>query len=601
MMSRLFVLFFSLAQILSVHSLYSLTDKAKKAHALMEEFDAMIQKAMHDYHVPGLSIGVVVDGSLIYAKGFGFRDLEKKLPVTKDTLFPIGSCSKAFTSFVMGSFVDEGFLSWDEPIVNICPDFRLSDPYATQHITMRDILSHRSGLPRHDFMWYNSEMTRNEVIQKLRYLEPSCCFRERYQYNNLMYLVAGHVAEELSGKAWEELVREKILQPLDMRRTNFSVKAMQEGSDFACPYIEKNDRLEKMKFRDISLIGPAGAINSSVEDLSHWMIMQLNGGVYHGTSCIRSSTLQEIHTPQVTIPGSPEVKESFLYSSGLGWLLASYRGQYVVSHDGVSDGFTSTVGILPKQGIGVVVLANRNLTSLPRFLFLQVVDRLLELPFLDHLQEGLETVRKNKYPFQEKKDDENHLRKKGTTPSHLLENFMGEYEHPGYGTVFVDLINGDLSLTFHGISCLLKHWHYDVFEMKEESEHTFFSREGTKLSFRNNMKGDVEELLIPFEPNVGDIVFKKKKESLQVSYLKQFVGLYEIYGYTVEMVIRNQALCAIIPGQPVYELIPSGQNEFLVQAMPGNTVRFVLDDDDQVQELVLIRPYGAFTAKPKKM
>lgn len=412
MINRCVVFLCFFLHILTLDSLYSLSDRAKRAQSVMEGFDATIEQALRDYHVPGLSVGIVVDGSLIYAKGFGFRDVEKKLPVTKDTLFAIGSCSKAFTSFVIGTLVDEGVLSWDQPIVNLCPDFRLFDPYATQHIAMRDILTHRSGLPRHDFMWYNSGRSRAEIFQKMRYLEPSCCFRERYQYNNLMYLVAGYVAEELTGKSWEELVRERILKPLEMHRTNFSVEDMQKENDFAVPYIEKNNRLEKMKFRNISLIGPAGAINSSTEELSHWMTMQLDGGVYKGMPRINVGALQEIHMPQMIIPGTPELKDCFFYSSALGWWVASYRGQYVLSHDGVSDGFTSTLGILPHQGVGIVVLANRNLTSLPRFLFLQILDRLLELPFCNWLQEGLETIQKNKQFSQENKAQEDLLRKR---------------------------------------------------------------------------------------------------------------------------------------------------------------------------------------------
>lgn len=581
----------------------SLSDKAKRAQAVMEGFDEIVEKALVDYQVPGLAIGVVVDGHLVYAKGFGYRDVEKKLPVTADTLFAIASCTKAFTSFAVGTLVDEGLLDWDQLVIDVLPEFRLYDQYATQNLTFRDLLTHRSGMPRHDFMWYNSMMTRAEVMHRIRYLEPSCDFRERYQYGNLMYLTAGYAMEQLTGKTWETLVTERILNPLDMKHTNFSVDEMQKESDFALPYREKNGQFKKMALRNISLIGPAASINSNVNDLSRWIQMQLNGGSFEKVPLISPATLQEMHTPQVIIPGAPESKESLIYAYGIGWGIASYRGQYFLSHDGGTDGFTSVVGIMPQKGVGVVVLANRNITSLPRFLSLQAVDRVLELPFIDWLKEGLDGILKSKETAKESMLKDDLLRKKGTAPSHSLEQFAGEYEHPGYGVVTIECVDGKLRGTFNGITGLLDHWHYDVFLISEEIQDTFFSREGTKITFRNNIKGDIDELIIPFEPKSSDIVFKRKIEEAHstIAYLRQFIGLYEIYGYTVEIAIRNHALCAVIPGQPLYELISSGaENEFIVKSMTGYTVRFLLSNEGKVEEVLLVQPYGAFSAKPKE-
>jgi CubicO group peptidase (beta-lactamase class C family) len=604
-MIRFFLLLFCAAiQVhASIFDWFSTTsEKAKRAQMVMEGFDEIAKRAMEDYEVPGLAIGIVVDGHLVYAKGFGYRDVEKKLPVTADTMFPIASCTKAFTAFIAGSLVDEGILSWDQMVIDVLPEFRLFDQYATQNLTMRDLLTHRSGMPRHDFMWYNSTMSRAEVIRRIRYLEPSCDLRERYQYGNLMYLTAGYAMEQLAGKSWEAMVSEKILSPLKMKRTNFSVEEMQKDKDFAYPYREKNGQIKRMPFRDVSLVGPAASINSSVNDISHWIQMQLAGGIYEGTPMISPATLQEMHTPQVIIPGAPESKESLIYAYGIGWGISSYRGQYFLSHDGGIDGFTSVVGILPHKGIGVVVLANRNLTSLPRFLSLQAIDRVLELPQIDWLKEGLDGIKKSKESAQENKKKEDFQRKKGTTPSHPLEQYAGAYEHPGYGIVKIECVEGKLRSTFNGIASALEHWHYDVFEVGEESQDTLISREGTKIAFRNDVRGEIEDLVIPFEPNAGDIVFRKKVEAAHstLSYLRQFIGLYEIYGYTVEIVIRNHALCAVIPGQPLYELVPTGaDNEFNVKSMTGYTVRFILKEG-KVDEVLLVQPYGAFTAKPKR-
>lgn len=578
-----------------------LSEKARRAQTLMEGFDAIVEKTLGDYQIPGVAVAVVVDDHIIYSKGFGYRDLERKLPVTPETIFPIGSCTKAFTAYVIASLIDEGLLHWDDRVIDIYPDFRLFDPYATQNVTMRDLLTHRSGMPRHDFMWYNSDLSRAEVMRRLRFLEPSCNIRERYQYNNLMYLVAGCAIEELSGQSWEELVQERILQRLEMKNTSFTLEEMKKSGDFAYPYIEKNGKMERMDFRDISLIGPAGSMQSNLPDLCHWVQMQLMEGRYKGLSQMNPALIQEMQSPQVIIPGAPETKESFIYAYGMGWTIASYRGQYYLNHDGISDGFTSTIGLLPQQGIGVIVLCNRNFSAFPRLLSLQIIDRILALPFIDWMKDSLDGVQKTQIP----RDDvpkEDLLRKKGTTTSHPLEDFVGFYEHPGYGIASVQLINGELLITHHGITSALEHWHYDVFAIKNHDQHTIFSREGSKMTFRNNLKGDVEELCIPYEPNVNDIVFKRKRDEshTHTSYLRKFIGLYEIYGYTVEIAIRNHVLCAIIPGQPIYELVPGAENEFTVKSMNGYNIRFVLNSDGRVEEVLLVQPYGAFTARPKK-
>lgn len=580
-----------------------LSPKAQRAKNALEGFDEVVQKALEDYRVPGVAVGLLVDGEVVYAKGFGFRDMESQLPVNTDTLFAVGSCTKAFTAFLMGTLVDQGIVRWDERVIDLLPEFRLWDQYATQNLTVRDLLTHRSGMPRHDFMWYNSAMTREEVIKRIRYLEPSTDIRERYQYNNLMYFTAGYAMEQVTGKSWEELVTQRILHPLDMHRTNFSVDEVQRDRNFAYPHLERNDHLRKIPFRNISLIGPAGSMNSCVSDLLHWVQLQLDGGIYDRQSLISPATLQEMHAPQVIVPGAPESKETLLYAYGIGWSVLSYRGHYYVSHDGGIDGFTSVVGFLPNERVGLVVLANKNLTTLPRCLSFELLDRVLEMPHIDWLAQGAEGIRKARETQRESQQKEDLLRKKNTRPSHDLEEYIGEYEHPGYGKVQVDLVDERLHITFNGITRILDHWHYDVFVLSEETQDQLVSLEGTKFTFHNNINGDIDELAIPFEPNTGEIVFKRKAGGSLSStdYLRRFAGVYEIYGYTVEIAIRDSALCAVIPSQPIYELVPISENEFSVKSMTGYSVRFVLDGQGQVEEVLLVQPYGAFSARPKKV
>jgi CubicO group peptidase (beta-lactamase class C family) len=582
----------------------SSSPKAKRISEFMQELEPMIDKALKDYQVPGLSIGIVSEGKLVYAKGLGWRDVENQLPATAETVYSIGSCSKAFTSFLAGTLVDEGLISWDQRIVDIYPEFRLWDSHATLNLTMRDLLTHRSGMPQHDLMWYNSStLTRSEVMRRLRYLQPSCDIRERYQYNNLMYLAAGFSMEYLMARSWEDLVAERILNPLGMSHTSFRVADMLKKADFAAPHVEKKDNaLKRMAFRDISLIGPAGGINSNVIDLAKWVEVHLGGGRFEGKSIISPAVLQEMHAPQMIVPGTPECNESPILTTGLGWNMVSYRGHYYVSHDGALDGFTSVIGFLPREDLGIIVLSNKNLSILPRFLSLQIIDGLLNLPFIDWLQDGLDTFNKTRSAKAESMKKEDLSRKKETQPSHPIQKYAGEYFHEGYGTLLITEKDGKLSIFMNDLECLLEHWHYDVFVISEEAQDMFRTREGARLSFQNGSNGEIEKLVVPFEPKSGDVVFTKRASgSLSAhTYLKQFTGVYEIYGYVVEIVLNKGVLSALVPGLPSYELVPESKNEFSVKALAGYTVRFVMDQEQKVEEVLLIQPYGAFSATPKR-
>ena len=600
---RIFLLFPILLNAGLFDWIEAFSSKAERAKNILESFDAGIAKALEDYDVPGLAVGVIVDGHVVYAKGLGYRDLENKVPVTTETLFAIGSCTKAFTTFVMGNLVDEGIIHWDQPVIDALPEFRLWDQYATTNLTIRDLLTHRSGMPPHEFVWYNSKMSKTEMLKRIRFLQPSSDIRKRYQYGNLMYFTAGLLMEEATGKTWEELVQEKILTPLGMNHTNFSVEKTKKSSNYAFPYLKKHDQMRNIPFRNLSLIASAGGLNSNVVDMLRWIEMHLKGGKWKDECLISPVTLQEIHAPQIIIPGAPETNESLLTAYAMGWGVVSYRGYYLVSHDGVSDGFTSVVGILPSENIGVVVLANKNMTSLPRYLSLELIDRILELPHIEWLKEGVQNIKKNKESVKQSQLQNNQSRKENTTPSHHLEDYVGLYHHPGYGMLTIDLVDGKLQAIYNDLVFTLGHWHYDVFNIVDEMQDTIISFEGKKFTFCNNAQGDIGELKVPFEPSADDIVFQRKpKEKLEThAHLCKYKGIYEIYCYIVEIVIRDNNLIAVIPGQPNYALVPTGtEHEFSVKEKVGSTVRFVLNRDNKVEEVLLIHPYGAFSAIPKQ-
>ena len=576
----------------------SLSAKAERAQKVLEGFDEKVEQAMKDFNVPGLSIGIVVDGYVIAAKGYGMRDLERNLPMTPDTIVGIGSCTKAFSTFATGVAVEEGLMSWDQPVADLLPDFRLSSQYATNNVTIRDLVTHHSGMARHAYMWYNSKCSRQELLKRLRYLDAACDIRERFVYGDLMYMIAGMALERAAQKPWEEVIAEKILNPLEMKRTNFSAADSKKDEDHAIPYVERNGAMRRMPFRDFSLIGAGGSMNSTINDMTAWLKMLLAQGVYSEKVLISVAGLQEMFAAQSIVSGYAERKDLLLNAYGLGWGIHSYRGHYHVSHDGGVDGFTSVVGLLPYDGIGIVILANKNLSTLPRLIEYELLDRILELPERDWLKDGVEQIQNGKKAAIDSKATEGLLRKKETSASHPLEAYVGEYEHPGYGRVIVELKEGELMATYNDITSRLEHWHYDVFSIVEESEDLLLSREGMKFTFRNNLNGEIEDLLIPFEAKTDEILFKKVPDSQfsSLNYFQQFLGLYEIYGVTVEIAVRDRSLIAIIPGQPLYELLPLSESEFSVKSMTGYTVRFTKGMDGKVDEVWLILPFGAYSA-----
>ena len=580
----------------------SLSNKAMRAQTVLEELTPTVDQTLKDFNIPGLSIGVVVDGQTVWLKGYGFRDVQNQTAVTENTLFAIGSCTKAFTTFALSTLIEEGLLQWDVPVIDVLPDFRLWDQYATQNLTLRDLITHRSGIPRHDFMWYNSSHSRQELLKRFRYLQPACNIRERYNYGNLTYLTAGLAIEKVTGKTWEEVITERILKPLGMNSTNFSIDEMQKTDDFAFPYLERHGVLKQIPFRDFYNVGPAASMNSNASDMVCWMKMLLEQGKYNQRVLLTPALIQEMFAAQVIVSGYVENKDAHFNAYGLGWCIHSYRGHYYISHDGAPDGFTSVVSLLPYDNVGVVVMSNKNLINLPRYLSLLIVDRILELPDRDWLKDGLEQWKIAQLAEAEEKQSEALQCKKGTTPSHPLEDYEGQYEHPGYGLLDVVLRGGKLEAMFNGIPCHLDHWHYDVFAISEDTEDLLISRKGMKFTFHTNINGEIDQLSIPFEPKSPPILFQKKRSDKfsTLSYFRKFLGTYEIYNITVEFVVRDGTLIAIIPGQPVYELVPTADNEFSVKSMLECTLRFVQDGLGNITQVLLVSPYGAYTATRKK-
>jgi len=575
-------------------SLWAIEPNAKKK---LKGFDKFVKKSMEEWKVPSVAISIVKNGKVILSKGYGFRDIKKKLEVTPKTLFAIGSCTKAFTAVATGILVDEGKLDWDKPVREYLPFFKLHDPFTSERITPRDLLCHRCGLPRHDLMWYNSSCSREELIRRLRYLEPSQDFRYKWQYQNLMFVVAGYLIEKITGKTWEEFIRERIFKPLGMMNSNFSVEDSKKSPDFALPYLEKDGKVIEIPFRNIDNVGPAGSINSNVEEMAKWIMLNLNKGKYNGKQIISESAISQIHSPQMVISQPIKYDELFYSTYGMGWVITAYRGHLMLQHGGGIDGFTALVSFMPKDKIGIVILTNLSGTPLTSIIAYNIYDRLLGLDQIPWNERIKEEVKKAKEQTEKAKKEKDKDRKPNTKPSHPLEDYTGEYENPGYGIIKIEKEGENLKATYNSITYKLTHYHYDVFELKNE-----LFEITKKVSFFMDKKGNINSLSIQLEPSVKDIVFTRipEKKLREESFLRQFIGKYELNGLILTVYLKGKnKLILVVPGQPEYELVPYRGTEFNLKNFEGYSVEFKRDKSGKVISMIIKQPNGVFTAKKK--
>ncbi len=570
-------------------------------------FREQVQGVLGTLHVPGAAIAVVRNDEVVFLDGVGKRDVEANQPVTPDTLFPIGSATKAFTTLLLGTLVDQGKLDWDHPVIGYLPEFRLEDPVRTEQITVRDLVTHRSGLPRHDLVWYRAQLSREEIVRRLRFLDASYPLRERFQYQNGMFVAAGVVAERLGGGSWESLVRSRILDPLGMKRTNFRDADSRRDGDFAEPYQwnRKAGELERVDFTEIPGAAPAGAINSSPREMAQWLRLQLDGGAIGSVRLVQKTTLDEMHRMQIPIPDSPNDPEFLNRGYGMGWFVEVYRGHKMVEHGGNIDGFSAEVMLLPADHVGIVVLTNANGTPAPEVIAWNVADRLLGLDRIDWLArvkarlDAAETAAKSAGSLAERYD-----RKPGTHPAHALADYAGDYEHPAYGRIHVETAGPNaLAATFHGVPIALQHWHYETF--RGTTTDKTLSELKLYFLFRTNEHGDVDAVSAPLEPAVAPIVFTKRPPARlsDPTFLAALAGKYALTGQPgvlVDIALQGDRLVATVPGQPTYTLEPYAGTEFKLVGLTGFSVRFLLDAKGGPEKVLFIQPNGVFEATPRK-
>lgn len=475
----------------------------------LQGFDAFATSVMAEWKVPGLAIAVVQDGRIVYARGFGYRDLDKKLPVTPHTIFGIGSCSKAFTATTMGILVEAGKLEWDKPVREYLPTFRLSDEVATDRVTPRDLMTHRTGLPRHDNVWIRSELTRRQMFDALHTLEFSLDIRQTYQYNNLMVMTAGYLVGTIAGTTWEDFARARILVPLGLTETNFSTDDSQKAADFSRSYTLVKGQVEEFPFYNADALGPAGSINSTILDMASWILLNLNKGKYGEKlekQIISELRLAQVHAPQVVVPDDLKYPELYYPTYGMGWRMNAYRGRPLVSHGGAIMGFSASVAFLPNDKLGVVILNNLEDAPVNSTLFYDVFDRLLGLPSVDWAQRVRDDEARSRAESVKRAKERDADRQPGTKPSHDLAAYAGIYEHPAYGRIAVTLdAGGQPGADYHQRAFVFEHFHFDMFKMKNDWMDASY-----KVTFGMDAKGNIATLSVPFEPTVKDIVFVRK-------------------------------------------------------------------------------------------
>ena len=476
----------------------------------LPQIDALIESVLRTARIPGGALAIVVDGATVFSKGYGYRDLAARLPVTADTVHAIASTTKAMNTTLLGMLVDEGKLAWDHPVQRYLPHFRLQDSDVGRSITLRDLVTMRTGLAPHEFVWVESRIDRADLVERLAHLPLSAGLRERFQYSDLTPTLAGHIAEVVTGCSWEELILHRLLEPLGMTDTGFESPA---NGDVTLAYHE-NERRELLVTRPFATepIAPAGgSIHSTVRDMARWVAFNLAGGQVDGRQLIQPRSLQEIHTPWMLM-GTDGAAPSAGAAYGLGWFIDTYNGHSRISHTGYLHDLNSCVSLFPETGIGVVSFSNFASSRVAQLLNQLAFDGLLGLPpaqsveqLLTRYEQKIAATRQRNSAVRRVAD---------TSPSHALDDYAGRYDHPGYGAVEIRRVGAVLHFVRNDLMVPLAHWHYDawVFDANElfeiHKQHLFDG--ANRVMFSANADGEIDTLSLPLEATLPPARFVKR-------------------------------------------------------------------------------------------
>ena len=437
-------------------------------------FDDLVARAMKDWRVPGLAMAVAKDGQIVIERGYGVRQAGQPDAVDTHTLFAIGSTTKAMTAALVGMLVDDKLLAWDDPVVKHLPWFQLKDPAVTRELTVRDLLTHRGGLGNADYLWYGQSNSTEEILKRVRLIEPAYSVRSSFIYQNIMYAAAGAVIEAAGRKPWAETIRLRIFEPLGMRDSIATAAALKAHTNVAAPHDIVGGQVRVIENMSVDPVASAGAVWSSASDMAKWMQFLLDGGRAGGPGrkqLISDATFAELFKPQTIAPfemyPTTRVVKPHWMTYALGWFQQDYRGRAVDFHTGSIDGMTAIHGLMRDDRLGVYVLANLDHAELRHALMYTVFDRYIGAPERDWSSELLKLYAEIRQQADEARQKEEEKRVRGTTPSLPLAQYAGTYSDPLRGDVEVSLIDGGLRLHYgSGFAGPLEHWHYNTFRAK---------------------------------------------------------------------------------------------------------------------------------------
>lgn len=483
------------------------------------ELDALAAEAMAEWKVPAVAMAVVQNGETVLLKAHGQRNAETGLPTTAETHFTICSITKTFTATGLAMLVDEGLLDWTKPVRDYIPEFRLHEAIATDRVTVRDLLSHHSGLPRHDWIWMPGDLSRTEMLAAMRHVEPSRDIRTSYQYSNLGYNAASIVAERITGLSWEEFTQTRIADPLNMPMT-FAAENLEATEDAATPYIIHRDQRQATRHWPIRATA-AGAINTSVTAIANWMTFLLADGKFRGEQLLSSALIREMHAPRV-YAGAPE-SEFGPSHYGLGYVSTTYRGERIVGHSGGWLGWSTLMRLLPERNLGIAVFCNLGGAPVPAILINYVSDRLCgkePVPWLNRLRD----LRRKE--VEREQADQPTVRKPNAPHGHDLSDYAGNYHHPAYGQITITRNGDELHWTWRTLSGALSHRHYETFDVPRLVYE--LNPDHLAISFMTDRDGNVSSLSAQLEPMTEDIVFARvaSGECMDIAFREACVGRY---------------------------------------------------------------------------
>lgn len=576
----------------------------------LKDIEKDLEKILKVTKAPGFAVAIVQGNKTIYAKGFGYSDMENKTLMNENTLLPIGSSSKVFTCSVLGQLREEDKLSFEDSPIKYIPELKFYNNDLNYGVNIRDLMSHQTGIPRHDYSWYLfPTYSKDSLIQRIQYQEPFTGLRQKWYYNNFMYLTQGVIAERVTGKTWEENIEERFFEPLGMERSNLSIEELEQSTNKAFGYeLYKDSIIRKMDYYRIAGMAPAGSINSTVNEMSNWLKVWVNNGKFNAEQILPELFVKEAMSSQAVITGAlpdTEHPDMFLANYGYGWMLSSYRGHYRVEHGGNIDGFSASVAFFPSDSLGIVVLANQNASSVPSLVRNTVSDRMLNEKKIDWANYFLEKNNKQKEANDEAKNESTSKQNKSTPPSHKLESYMGNYFNPGYGKFSITLKGDSVFANFKRTKFYLKHVYYDVFEPFEVTKYGIDTTNvgSLRFNFSTNDAGEIAAVNMKLEPTLNhpiEFVHEPNIIELESKELKVYEGEYEISGMVIKVYTKNDNnLYMFVPGQPEYQLMASDKNLFILKNLTGYKAKFEEDINGNISELILIQPNGTFRVKKK--